>query len=243
LIKVDESNTPFVEERFQDRPALLAFWKDLNVTILRADMIRYLAMLAEGGVYSDLDTSCLKPIEQWIPERFSRENINAVVGVEYDDTTYRMFVRPMSFCQWTLMAKPGHPIFEAVVARVIHHLEYLARVKNTDLGNLEVEKKEVLEGTGPGAFTDAVMEVLSNDMGRRVEWSEVQGLKEPKLFGDVLVLPINGFASGQKHSHSGDKEYGEALVKHHFGRSWYTRPADPGPTVAATIEKPDEKRA
>ena len=63
-------------------------------------------------------------------------------------------------------------------------------------------------------------------MGRKVEWSEVQGLQEPTLFGDVLNLPINGFGSGQKHSHSGDTEYGEVLAKHHFGRSWYHRPPD-----------------
>ena len=184
-------------------------------------------MLADGGVYSDMDTSCMKPIDEWIPSHFDKESINAVVGVEYDDATYKMFVRPVSFCQWTLMAKPGHPVFETVVARVIYHLEYLARIQNTDLAGLKVGKKEVLEATGPGAFTDAVMENLSNTMGRKVEWSEVQGLKEPILFGDVLILPIDGFGSGQKHSHSGDTEYGEVLAKYHFGRSWYYRPPDP----------------
>jgi alpha 1,6-mannosyltransferase len=184
-------------------------------------------MLADGGVYSDMDTSCLKPIDEWIPEHLRNESINAIVGVEYDDNTYRMFVRPISFSQWTLMSKPGHPLFERVVARVVYHLEYLARIQNTSLGGLKVGKKEVLEATGPGAFTDAVMETLSNNMGRKVDWEEVSGLKEPKLFGDVLILPINGFGGGQKHSHSGNEAYGERLVQHHFGRSWYTRPADP----------------
>lgn len=194
-------------------------------------------MLADGGIYSDMDTSCMKPIDEWIPSHFDKDSINAVVGVEYDDNTYKMFVRPVSFCQWTLMAKPGHPIFEAVVSRVIYHLEYLARIQNTNLAGLKVGKKEVLEATGPGAFTDAVMENLSNTMGKKVEWSEVQGLKEPTLFGDVLILPINGFGSGQKHSHSGDPAYGEALAKHHFGRSWYVRPPDPvaSPAVSSVI--------
>ena len=174
-----------------------------------------------------MDTSCIKPIDEWIPESLQGETINAVVGVEYDDNTYPMFVRPISFSQWTLMAKANHPIFEAVVSRVISHLEYLARIQNTDLAGVKVGKKEVLEATGPGAFSDAVMEVLANNLGRKVDWAEVSGMKEPKLFGDVLVLPINAFGSGQKHSHSGDKAYGEICAKHHFGRSWYVRPPDP----------------
>lgn len=120
-------------------------------------------------------------------------------------------------------SKPGHPIFEKVVARVVHHLEYLARIQNTSLGSLKVSKKEVLGATGPGAFTDAVMEALTENMGRKVRWDEVSGLKVPKIFGDVLILPINGFGGGQKHSRSGNSEYGERLVQHHSGRSWYVR--------------------
>jgi hypothetical protein len=41
----------------------------------------------------------------------------------------------------------------------------------------------------------------------------------------VLVLSINGFAGNQKHS-SGVPGYGEKLVQHHFGRSWYQRDKD-----------------
>jgi mannosyltransferase OCH1-like enzyme len=199
-------------------------------------------MLAEGGVYSDMDTSCIKQIDKWIPQHLRDEEINAVVGIEYDDNTYPMFVRPISFCQWTLMSKPNHPLFEAVVARVIYHLEYLARIQNTSLSGLKVNKKEVLEATGPGAFTDAVIETLRNGIGKRVDWKDVSGLKEPTMFGDVLVLPIRSFGSGQKHSHSNDEEYGEALAKHHFGRSWYVRPG-PDPKADEHPPMPTEEKA
>ncbi|PVH77649.1 glycosyltransferase family 32 protein, partial [Cadophora sp. DSE1049] len=220
LTDADDTNTLFVEDSFQGRPALLTFWRDLNVPVLRAEFVRYLTMLAKGGVYSDVDTSCIKPIEEWIPSRFDDQIINAVIGIEYDDSTSNMFGRPVNFCQRTMMAKPRHPIFEAVVARVVYHFEYLARIQNTDLAGLEVEEKEVLEATGPGAFTDAVMESLSNAMGRKVEWSEIQDLQEPKLFGDVLILPINAFGSGQMHSHSSDPAYGDVLAQHQSGESW-----------------------
>lgn len=220
---LDESDSDrYVDKHFSDQPAIHNFWHELNITIARADTIRYLTMLAEGGVYSDIDTSCLKPIVDWIPSEYEEQDIKVVAGIEYDDNTYPMFARPIGVCQWTLMGKPGHPVFQKVVARVIYHLEYLARIKHVELSGLTLDKKEVLEATGPGAFTDSIMEVISDFEGRRVAWKELSQLKQPKLFGDILILPINAFGSGQKHSHSGNPDYGPSLVKHHFARSWYT---------------------
>lgn len=45
--------------------------------------------------------------------------------------------------------------------------------------------------------------------------------RKPTLFGDVLLFPIDGFAAGREHSRSGQPEYGEKLVWHHFGSTWY----------------------
>ena len=182
-------------------------------------------MLARGGVYSDMDTSCLVSIDDWIPADMRNETINAVVGIEYDDTTYRMFVRPISFNQWTLMAKPGHALFETAVRRVMSNLEYIARRKRVLLRELKLDKMEVLEATGPGMITDAVMAVLK-DQVENIRWETFHLMKKPRIFGDVLVLPVRAFAGGQKHSHSSDKAYGPAYVQHHFGRSWY-RPQSP----------------
>jgi alpha 1,6-mannosyltransferase len=240
-VSADEGATDFVFENFRHRPSIVQFWSDLQQVVLKADMIRYLAMLARGGVYSDIDTSCLVPIDDWIPADLRNETINAVVGIEYDDTTYRMFVRPISFNQWTLMAKPGHALFETAVRRVMSNLEYVARRKRVQLRELKLEKMEVLEATGPGMITDAVLEVLKDHV-EHVGWDTFHLMK---IFGDVLILPVRAFAGGQKHSHSSDKAYGPALVQHHFGRSWYKPQAPPFmPEVNATAaEGPGNKTA
>jgi hypothetical protein len=201
-------------------------------------------MLARGGVYSDMDTSCLVSIDDWIPTDMRNQTINAVVGIEYDDTTYHMFVRPISFNQWTLMAKPGHALFETAVRRVMSNLEYIARRKRVQLRELKLDKMEVLEATGPGMITDVVMAVLK-DQVENIRWETFHLMKKPKIFGDVLVLPVRAFAGGQKHSHSSDKAYGPAYVQHHFGRSWY-RPQAPAfvPEVNDTgAEGPTKKVA
>ena len=225
LTALDDTNTLFVEDNFQDQPTLLRFWRDLDVPVLHTELVRYLTMLAKGGVYSDVDTTCIKPIDEWIPVSFDEQFINAVIGIEYDDSTSTSG-RPVNFSQRTMMAKPRHPIFEAIVARMVYHFQYLASIEDTDLADLDIAEEEVLEVTGPGAFTDAMMEGLNNAMGRKVEWSEVQGLKEPKLFSDILILPINGFGSGQKHSHSSDPAYGEELAQRPSGESWEFGPTD-----------------
>ena len=220
----DEGATAFVYEHFRHRPSVVQFWSELQQVVLKADLIRYLAMLARGGVYSDMDTSCLVAIDDWIPADLRNETINAVIGIEYDDTTYRMFVRPISFNQWTLMAKPGHTLFDTAVRRVMSNLEYIARRKRVLMRDLKLDKMEVLEATGPGMITDAVMEVL-RDQVENIRWETFHRMKKPRIFGDVLILPVRAFAGGQKHSHSSDKAYGPALVQHHFGRSWYKHQA------------------
>ncbi|EHY58287.1 hypothetical protein HRR83_004854 [Exophiala dermatitidis] len=216
----DDQANDFVHENFASRPAIIKFWDGLGVPVLKADFLRYLLMLAAGGVYSDIDTSMLVHPDRWIPIDLGANTVNAIIGIEYDDHTYPMFVRPIGLCQWTLMSKPGHPIFELAVQRVISNLEYIARRKRVELPQLTLDKMEVLEATGPGMITDVVMHVL-NEQGQNVTWDTFHDQKEPKLYGDVLILPINGFAGSQKHSHAGDPAYGEKYVQHHFGRSWY----------------------
>jgi len=211
----------FLEQHLSENAHLMEFWHDLQVPVLRADLFRYLALQTFGGVYSDIDTSCKRPISEWIPSEFRDSNIGAVVGVEYDDTTYKMFIRPMSFCQWTLMARPQHPLYHKVLQRVIYRLEYLARLQKVTLSQIVPDKMQILEATGPGSWSDAVLEEVRSQTGQHLQFQDFQGIKKPVLYGDVLLLPINAFGFGQKHSHSSDAAYGVELARHHFGKTWY----------------------
>lgn len=243
----------FVRTEFSaGRSSLVSFWNDLSLKtespesegnvehsgntsatmadstssssiVLRADLLRYMLMYARGGVYSDIDTSTLEHVDRWIPENLGSRIINAVIGIEYDDTTYKMFARPISFCQWTLMAKPGHPIFERAINRVMSNLEFLARRQRVNsLSQLKLDKVDVLEATGPGMISDVVLEVIQDQLpDQKISWATFHDQKEGRIFGDVLILPINGFGGHQKHSHAGNPLYGDILVRHHFDRSWY----------------------
>ena len=112
--------------------------------------------------------------------------------------------------------------------------EVLARDSNLYLwlGNLSVEQgkpiselkldfDEVLSGTGPSAFTNAILDEMSASTGDRITWDDFHDLEESKIVGGVLVLPSEAMAAGTGHSDSGNHGGRAALVKHHFhASSW-----------------------
>ncbi|EFQ28934.1 glycosyltransferase sugar-binding region containing DXD domain-containing protein [Colletotrichum graminicola M1.001] len=51
--------------------------------IVKADFLRYLILLREGGVWADIDVYPRQPLSKWIPEKFL-DSINMVIGIEND---------------------------------------------------------------------------------------------------------------------------------------------------------------
>ena len=212
----------YVRDRFADRPAVVEVFTELQDPILRADMIRYLVLLADGGLYSDLDTALLKPIDDWIPPPF-RDLTNVVIGIEYDKLKGDRWVDwslDLQFSTWTILAKPGHLLFELTVRRVVQRLKDLANKQGKALSRMDVTFREVLDTTGPALFTEVVFEMLSQQTGTNFTWLNVTRLKAPRLVEDILILPITSFGSGQGHSNAGQPDEGSALVQHLFKGSW-----------------------
>jgi mannosyltransferase OCH1-like enzyme len=56
----DEDNRNFVKREF---PWLLRIYNSYSAEIYRADIIRYLYLYIFGGMYADLDTKCLRPLD------------------------------------------------------------------------------------------------------------------------------------------------------------------------------------
>lgn len=123
-------------------------WDNLRVGILKADVLRYLLLLVHGGVYSDTDTECLKPMADWArgavawrPELWASEGevrrlragedsakvlgrASVVVGVEVDVRNrhdwHTWWPRPLQIVQWTMASAPHHPIALSALLRIVH---------------------------------------------------------------------------------------------------------------------------
>jgi alpha 1,6-mannosyltransferase len=80
----DLSADMYVKETFKFRPDIIETYLALLIPILKVDLLRYLLLylllLAEGGIWSDLDVSCEDvPIRDWIIEQY-RKDASLVVG-------------------------------------------------------------------------------------------------------------------------------------------------------------------
>ena len=207
LLWSDQASAELARECY---PAVCALFDSLPHPVMRADLFRYMVLNAFGGVYSDVDTRLLRPVDSWVADAPSEAPVRLIVGVEADTDRAdwsRWYARRLQWCQWTLAAAPGHPVLEQVIAESVRRIR----------GGVETS---IMELTGPGVWTDSVGLWLEQAHGR--DWSEFRGLREPVRVGDALLLPITAFSPGVGHVGAGPVSAPDALVQHLFMGSWKT---------------------
>ncbi|TYJ58851.1 hypothetical protein B9479_000283 [Cryptococcus floricola] len=149
---------------------------------------------------------------------------NLIVAIEVDalatnaNWQKQSFVRGLQVVQWTIVGKRGHPVFLDVIG---HALGWGEKVRAEEQrgkrdGEAESEKKdgEILEWSGPGAFTDAVFRYLLVRYGFHPD--EASGLKQPLRVGDVVLMPVNSFRADASEGFQGDHK----VVWHGFFGRW-----------------------
>jgi alpha 1,6-mannosyltransferase len=191
---------------------------------MKSDLLRYSLLHTYGGVYTDTDTVAIKGIRDWIPAHL-RDKVRLVVGIEFDrrdGDSWPDISHWVQFCQWTIAAVPGHPVFETMIARVLQSVDELTNNGEQAIADLHPSSFEVMNSTGPAAWTDVVFEHLQAFDPSLNTTKDLAFMEEPTLYGDILVLPIDGFGMAQPHSHSTDDGSvpAAALVRHLFHGSW-----------------------
>jgi len=175
---------------------------------MRADMFRYLILLRYGGIYTDVDTECMVPLDDYIratDRMIVSEERNFDTLKEFEESAY---VRQHQILQWTLVAAPDHPMLYSLVnsivrkTRKVFYMEYsyglvqLPRPPRYLFDN----PKTLMDHTGPGIFTDETFACL-------------------EAFGEgfMTILPEEGFGIRpwvKEHEHF------HPFVIHHFHGSW-----------------------
>ncbi|CAG8977988.1 hypothetical protein HYALB_00001870 [Hymenoscyphus albidus] len=217
----DESGDAYVQENFAaHRPDIVELYLSLKIPILKADLLRHLLLLREGGIWNDLDVSCGEtPIDDWIPERYKKET-DLVVGWEFDVGWGDNFVR--EFETWTIMAKQNSPHLSMVINDTVQGLHDLSVEKNVTISELTIEllgDGGVVDMTGPRRMTWSIMKSLKSTLQNGFEESDTYNLTEPMLVNDVLIMPGFSFAASSNH-YAEDDPVGPALVTHHYAGSW-----------------------
>lgn len=226
-VLTDYNDYDYIETHFGpsglNRPDIIFTYRSLTAKILKADLLRYLIMYVEGGVYADIDVEALKPIDRFIPDRYKESEIDMVIGVEIDQPEFDLhpFLGKKShgFCQWTFMCKPRLPVMMKLINNVLASLNDISKRQSVPLQQIVLDFDDVLSVTGPTAFTKTVLEDMSERSGETVTWSSFHSLVESKMVAGILVLTVEAFAAAQGHSDSGSHESKAAMVRHHYHAS------------------------
>ena len=138
----------------------------------RADFFRYLLMFQDGGVYLDVKSGCTQPLDQVIrPDdelllsRWKNQPGEKFAGwgAHTDDGV------PSELQSWHIIARPGHPLMQAVIDTV------LANLRGYSMRRQGVGKFGVLRTTGPLAYTQAIEPLLGQHPHRFFD-SDAAGL-------------------------------------------------------------------
>lgn len=229
-----------IKSLYASIPSVYEAYSSMVTDIHRADFFRYLILFALGGTYSDIDTRSLRPVWEWFPQENHialEKQIGLVIGIEADPVRpdwAQWYSRRVQICQWTIRAKSGHPILANMISKVVQKTLQMKRTHLLDLNNPKL-LKSTMEFTGPGVWTDAIMEYLNEPqhftkedkknvlpirLGKQVKAIDLSGMDTHKIFGDVMLLPITSFSPGINHMGSKPLDDPMAFVFHSFLGSW-----------------------
>ena len=128
--------------------------------------------------------------------RSGTADVAAIVGIEgdnYEDTDdfWRMgYSFALQLTNWAMAMAPQHSIAS----------HYLTQVTNEIMQNAtRLKEAQILDLTGPPAFTKAVKELCESE-DPSFRWASLGGRADPTnstgkiVAGDIVVLPITGFS-------------------------------------------------
>ncbi|QKX63547.1 uncharacterized protein TRUGW13939_10718 [Talaromyces rugulosus] len=225
-VLADKTAEHLIRYLFGAIPEVIEAYESLPIPVLKADLFRYLILLARGGIYSDIDTEALQPAINWLPDDMDRLSVGLIVGIEADPDRpdwHDWYSRRIQFCQWTIQSKPGHPILRDIVATIV---EDTLRMKREGILTMSRMDKSIVEFTGPAVWTDSIFryfndpEYFKNEETRNVTYEDFTGLTVQKKVGDVAILPITSFSPGVRQMGAEEPDHPLAFVLHDFEGSW-----------------------
>ena len=143
MIATDDDMDIFFRTKFP--PNVYEAFSKLPLGVMKADTFRLAVMYYYGGIYADVDTECVRPIDEWVGPA-QTEGCTAIVAME----SYN------SFANWAFAAAPRHPVFKRALDRVVENVEQ-------DGGVIPKDAHFVAAYTGPPVLTASIRDVLQSE--------------------------------------------------------------------------------
>lgn len=165
-----ESGDDFVIKHFSHDKSIMDTYFALRNPGLKTDLLRYLILWIEGGIYSDLDTWTFKPVDAWVPEHMKGQ-VGVIVGIEWDqldgdrwpafDNGPSDMTHEVQFCQWTLAGAAGHPLFKNAAMMSVERIAALAAARQESITDLD-PTGHVRQGIAPSFFCPVTCPLVSH---------------------------------------------------------------------------------
>lgn len=211
-------------------PEMMDTWAQLK-PIEKADTFRYAILYDQGGFYSDIDVSCSRSIDEWSQNSNDYRNVDLIVGFEV--VTMRpdweqWYARKFQVCQWTIGGRAGHPVFRRVLDKIVEFFK--------DHTAAERKGMSVVQSTGPGIWSDAVLEYLDETYGavfddqdfisdKLIKFGPEKAREETLHVGSVLILPVRAFGMNSGgYASKPEHKFGDIFAQHYFQGSWKNKP-------------------
>lgn len=146
----------------------------------RADLFRYIVLYHEGGVYFDIKSTCVYPLDEVIhpDDTFIITQWQNEIGQKNAGTgLFSKIFTPLGIAggeyqQWAIACERHSPIMRHVIERVV---ENILSYRAWHYGFFSYGKRGVLAVTGPIAYTLAVHEVAHKHGARFLRYDKDMG--------------------------------------------------------------------
>ena len=172
----DDDAVAFIKKNYGD--AILSYYERINpdYSVARADFFRYLLLYKRGGVYLDMKSTCILPLDQVVQPRDAYilsqwRNKHGEIHVGFGTSREVRHIAGGEYQQWHIITVVGHPFLKAVIERVLANIAtYRPWLHGT--GGIGV-----LRLTGPLAYTQAIQPLVSAAPHRLVKDETAIGLE------------------------------------------------------------------
>ena len=161
----------------------------------KADVFRYLLLYALGGVYLDIESTAMRPLNEIIKEddEYLLSHWKNGKGEVYDRWgLYFDLPYPGEYQQWHVIAAPKHPFLRNVISHVKSRLEHYDALRDG------VGWNAVIKTTGPYAYTKAILPIVGAHKHRIVD-AHALGLRYSSLDPENEHYRLTGEHAHARH--------------------------------------------
>ena len=153
----------FVRSNFEKN--IFNAFTSLKILTAKVDFWRYLILYKYGGIYLDIDSKINIDLEKMI-----EEHDEAILTAETNEGL---------FVQWALFFSKEHPILEKTIENVTKNIE-TKRYPN-----------DIVNTTGPGAFTTSLLEIHNKYQETPLIWKDVGKEYNKTFFVNQNKIPFS----------------------------------------------------